>query len=231
MRIAILMTNTDESAFAHRWPLDGEKWTRLMQMARPAWDYPVWRVKDGVFPDRLNAFDGAIITGSPASVNSGADWVARLEELVRAAYAEGKPLFGACFGHQVIAMALGGVVGKNPDGWVFGQIESVPVDESAPMSVYASHSEQVLRLPDGARVIAEGPGCRVGGYRIGHTVLTTQYHPEMEPDFQAALIEELEGDLPDGVCEAARASMKSEVPDMAAWAEIIARIFEAAQAR
>ncbi|MCK5502914.1 MAG: type 1 glutamine amidotransferase, partial [Tritonibacter mobilis] len=71
MRIAILMTNTDDSAFAHRHPMDGEKFTTLVQMARPAWRCDVYAVKDGIFPDNIGTYDGAMITGSPASTRSG----------------------------------------------------------------------------------------------------------------------------------------------------------------
>ncbi|WP_372615034.1 type 1 glutamine amidotransferase [Aquicoccus sp.] len=227
MRIAILMTNTDESDFAHRWPRDGEKFPAMMRRVRPGWAFVVCPVKDGVFPETLEGIDGVMITGSPASVNSGAEWVARLEALVREIVAAGIPLFGACFGHQVIATALGGRVGPNPDGWVFGQVEAEFTD-GRKMPIYSSHSEQVLRLPEGAEVIATGPGCPVAGFVIGDGVMTTQYHPEMEPDFVAALIEELAEELGPEITARARASLGTP-PDMAGTAEWIARFLEKKQ--
>ncbi|WP_137702124.1 type 1 glutamine amidotransferase [Marimonas lutisalis] len=227
MRIAILMTNTDESDFAQRWPKDGEKFPAMMRLVRPEWDYLVYSVKDGVFPESLEGIDGVMITGSPASVNSGEDWVARLEALVREIVGAGIPLFGACFGHQLIAQALGGKVEMNPDGWVFGQVEQVFKD-GRKMPIYASHCEQVTRLPEGAEVIAEGPGCPVGAFVIGDAVMTTQYHPEMEPDFIAALIEYLATDLPSDITQAARSSL-GEAPDMATTAEWIAEFLEKKQ--
>ena len=120
MHLAILMTNTDESEFAQSHPKDGEKFTDLILMARPDWHTSVFAVKDGEFPQDLFALDGAMITGSPASVRSGAPWVAQLLDLIRSAHARRFPLFGACFGHQAIALALGGSVDRNPDSWVHG---------------------------------------------------------------------------------------------------------------
>ncbi|PIE13080.1 MAG: glutamine amidotransferase [Rhodobacterales bacterium] len=224
MRIAILMTNTDESDFAHNWPRDGEKFPAMMRMVRPEWEYPVYAVKDGDFPESLEGIDGVMITGSPHSVNSDAAWVARLMGLIREIVRAGIPMFGACFGHQAIAMALGGSVGKNPEGWVFGQVDATFTDGRR-MPIYASHCEQVDRLPDGARVIASGPGCPVAGFVIGQGVMTTQYHPEMTPDFFAALIDELTDELPDEVTASARESLVG-APDMVATAEWIACFLE-----
>ena len=78
MRVAILMTNTDESAFAQAWPKDGDKFVALIAALRPAWEFSVFAVKDGVFPADLVAFDGFIITGSPASVHDDKPWIAML---------------------------------------------------------------------------------------------------------------------------------------------------------
>ncbi|MEL6689923.1 MAG: type 1 glutamine amidotransferase [Pseudomonadota bacterium] len=219
MRIAILMANTDESAFADRHPKDGEKFRALMSLARPDWDYPVWSVKDAEFP-ALDDFDGALITGSPASVNEGMWWMIRLEGLVREVYHGGKPLYGACFGHQIIAKAFGGVVGNNPTGWVKG----VVTPEGA-LPGYASHTEQVLELPSGMDPIASAPGCDIAGFRVGNQIETTQYHPEMTPEFFSALLDEYGPSLPEEVVETARASM-AITPDQAAWAEQIAQFFE-----
>jgi GMP synthase-like glutamine amidotransferase len=224
MRIAVLMTNTDESDFSARWPKDGEKFPAMIRKVRPDWRFEVYSVKDGVFPAGLAGLDGVLITGSPHSVNSGAAWVTRLFELIREIYAAGLPMFGACFGHQAIAKALGGDVGPNPAGWVFGLVEKRFADGSV-LPLYASHSEQVTELPEGAEVVAAGPDCNVAGFVIGREIMTTQYHPEMEPAFIAALVEHLAEELPQEVTERARASLVNEA-DMIAMAERIALFLE-----
>ena len=63
MKIAILMTNTDESDFAQRHPKDGEKFADFIQLVRPEWETVVFSVKDGNFPSDITEFDGFMITG------------------------------------------------------------------------------------------------------------------------------------------------------------------------
>lgn len=235
MHLAILMTNTDESAFAQAHPKDGEKFTRLVQLARPGWTTEVFAVKNGQFPDDMSRFDGAIITGSPASVHSGDAWIARLLDLIRHAHDSGLPMFGACFGHQAIAMALGGSVGPNPDGkMVHGLTENRVIETPVwarglpdTTCLYASHKEQVLDLPEPARIIARSQGCDVAGFAIGKRVYTTQHHPEMTASFFAALTEEISDDLGADVARNAISSM-TRPSDMAKFAESIALFFEQA---
>jgi GMP synthase-like glutamine amidotransferase len=224
MHIAILVTNTDESVFAQRYPKDGEKFAALLAPLRPDWRFSVHVVKDGDFPESLEGVNGIIVTGSPASVHDPAPWVARLLVLIREAVAAGLPLFGACFGHQAVAMALGGTVGRNPDGWVLGLVETW-IEGVGPIHLYAAHREQVVDAPPGTSVIGSTPGCPVAAMRIGEGVLTTQYHPEMTPGFIAALVEELDGSLPEAVIGAARASLVQEA-EMGRMAEVIAAFFD-----
>jgi GMP synthase-like glutamine amidotransferase len=237
VHLAILMTNTDESAFARRHPKDGEKFSALVRSVRPEWTFDVFPVKDGVFPDDLSAFDGFLITGSPASVHDGEPWIDRLFETIREIVKREIPLFGACFGHQAIAMALGGKVEKNPGGWVFGLTKADVVDRTPWMeplgpnlSQYGAHIEQVTELPQNARVLIGSAACPAGGFAIGDRVYTTQNHPEMTPDFIAALVDEYASKMDEDVIEKARASL-AETADYTAFAESIARFFEQAVSR
>lgn len=237
MHLAILMTNTDDSAFARAHPKDGEKFAALIHAVRPDWTFDVFPVKDGVFPADLSAFDGVIVTGSPASVHDGDAWIARLLGTIREIVGREIPLFGACFGHQAIAMALGGEVGKNPEGWIFGLTKADVVDAAPWMeplgetvSQYGAHVEQVTKLPEGARVLIGSSTCPAGGFAIGDRVYTTQNHPEMTPEFIAALVEEYAPKLPEDEAQRARASLAQEA-DYTEFAESIARFFEQAVSR
>ncbi|MHA6268199.1 type 1 glutamine amidotransferase [Aliiroseovarius sp. CAU 1755] len=230
MRIAILMTNTDESAFAQRHPKDGQKWQTLIGAKRPDWKFTVFSVKDDEFPQSPSEFDGWIVTGSPASVHDNAGWIVKLLDLIQRLEDARVPMFGACFGHQAIAMALGGQVDQNPDGWGFGSTEvevcsHMPWLEVKRFWQYGAHIEQVTALPDGAQVVFRHAGCPIGGFVVGDHIFTTQNHPEMSHDFIAALIEELADDKPAAVIDAARKSLPKSA-DNGMFADWIVRFFE-----
>jgi GMP synthase-like glutamine amidotransferase len=120
-------------------------------------------------------------------------------------------------------MALGGEVGKNPGGWVFGLVETEI--EGKPVRLYGSHLEQVLRLPQGAVVLGGTDACPVGSFAIPGRVMTTQYHPEMSHGFISDLVEEYADDLPAEVVARARDSLTNKA-DSDAIAERISRFFE-----
>ena len=229
MHLAVLVTNTDRSDFAARHPRDGVKFAAMITAARPDWQVTAFEVTEGEFPAALTRFDGVIIGGSPASVNGPAPWIARLEPLIRSIVAAEMPLFGACFGHQAIARALGGRVGDNPGGWVMGvtdtRIASAPwVTGPGPIRMNAAHNEQVLDLPPGAESLGGNADCPVGFYRLGHKVFATQYHPEMTPEFVAALVTEYAPKLPPEVAERAKASLFAQAENTR-FGEMIARFF------
>jgi GMP synthase-like glutamine amidotransferase len=231
MRLALLMTNTDESDFAQAHPKDGEKFAQLIAAVRPTWQVTSYSVKDGVFPNDINIFDGVMISGSPASVHDSNPWVADLLDLIRDIYTQGLPMFGACFGHQAIAMALGGRVGPNPNGWVFG-LTHVDIThktswmQGLPMSLkqYGAHIEQVIELPDGAEVLSSSIACHIAGFHIADKVYTTQNHPEMTPDFITALVAEYAPKLPADVAAKAKASLADDA-DTLVYAHSIAQFF------
>lgn len=236
MHIATLVTNTDESPFAQVRDKDDVKFIKLIKLVRPDWTIESFWVKDDEFPQDLSQFDGVMISGSPASVHDDAPWVARLEGLIRQIVDQGLPVFGACFGHQVIAKALGGTVGYNPGGWVMGRVET-KVTDPAPwmadtpkvLNLYGAHKEQVTQMPKDARILTQTDGCEVGGFAIGNQVYTTQYHPEISPEFMADLLVEFGPDLPDDVVARGKESL-AKLPDQKEFAETIARFFEQARA-
>jgi GMP synthase-like glutamine amidotransferase len=232
MRLAVLMTNTDESEFAQRHPKDGEKFEHLIHLVRPAWSVTAYSVKDGIFPSDISAYDGILITGSPASVHDTDPWLERLFKLIRTAFKAEIPMFGACFGHQAIAIALGGQVDPNPYGWVFGLTQAQIVAKADWMrslpetfNQYGAHIEQVTKLPAGSEILTSTEICPVAGFRIGKSVYTTQNHPEMTAEFMAALVAEYSSELPVDVAKKAKASLAGQA-DTLAYAQTIASFFE-----
>lgn len=202
MKIGILLTSNDESPWALRFPNDGEKFRSLLQPLRQDWSYEIYPVKDDIFPADIGVCDGYIITGSPASVHDGHGWIGRLEAFIEELHQSRRPLIGACFGHQIIAKALGGKVEKNPQGWVIGtetttyiQTADWMVPASKTLTLYAAHKEQVTGLPREATTIGTAPGCPHAAFTIGSHIMTNEYHPEMTRDFMETLVDEMAGVL------------------------------------
>lgn len=235
MKLAILMTNTDESDFAQNHPKDGQKFSEMIALVRPDWQCTVYRVKDGQFPTDIYAYDGAIITGSPASVRDDAPWIAQLMDVIRDAHARQFPLFGACFGHQAICVALGGVIDRNPNGWGHGVIHNwgvAPLPWRAQIGdfyLYGSHIEQITHAPRDATVVMASDGCPIAGVTIGDHIFTTQHHPEMTHEFITALVEELAEYVGPDVTETARQGLAERQVDMWLFAQEIAEFFEHAR--
>ena len=231
MKIAILVTNTDTSPFAQSRPLDGEKFTALLAHHRPEWSFCVFDVKSDHFPRDICEFDGVMITGSPSSVHDPFPWIATLLDLIRTANNAKIPLFGACFGHQAIALALGGTIGQNPQGWQHGAINNHSLatlpwgDMPQDFVLYGSHKEQVITLPMNAEPIFASTDCQFAGFRIGQHIFTSQHHPEMTPDFIHDLVKEYADALGSEITNRARASLKAPAhgPEMG---RLIARFFE-----
>ncbi|QIL19508.1 glutamine amidotransferase [Thermomonas sp. HDW16] len=138
-------------------------------------------------PDR-EGFAGAIITGSAAMVTDRHDWSERSAEWLRDAAHGGLPLLGICYGHQLIAHALGGEVGVNPTGREMGTIQLDlhppaaydPLFTGLPTRIpaQATHLQSVLRLPDGATVLAKSDQDATHAFRWGGAVWGLQFHPE-----------------------------------------------------
>ena len=236
MHIAFLDTNTDDSEFGRSHPPECAKFQFLLRRHAPDWRYTDFRTSAGNFPDSLEPFDGIMISGSVASVNDPSPWVTTLMDLIRTAVDRHIPVFGACFGHQAIARALGGSVGNNPQGWVLGRYEThnhtpAPwMDHAGPMALIAAHKEQVLVPPSGARIHAGTDAVPLGHMSVGTRVFSTQYHPELSTDFMNGLLKEMEGSAPQEALEAARGGLDGPVhsDQMARW---IVAFFKQARAR
>jgi GMP synthase-like glutamine amidotransferase len=156
----------------------------------------IFEVTRDEFPDDLDACDGWLVSGSRRSAYEDEGWIHRLEDLIRVLVLEQRPLAGICFGHQLIAQALGGAVERAEVGWGVGGrrfdvvepaewMLAEPVDA---FSILMSHRDQVTRLPEGAEVIASAEYCPIGAYRIGDRVFCVQGHPEFVPQLSRMLM-------------------------------------------
>lgn len=129
-------------------------------------------------PDTF-AFDAAVVTGSRASVYWDESWIQSLTEWVSAAAERGMPMLGICFGHQLLAEALGGTVetmGEYEIG--YREVEGDgPLFEGS-MTVFTTHSDTVTELPPGAEQTAENE-YGIHGFHVGNS-FGVQFHPEYD---------------------------------------------------
>jgi len=174
----------------------------------------VYDVGEGIFPASLAECDAYLISGSRRSVFEDEPWIARLEALVRELQEARRPLVGVCFGHQLIAQALGGRVERSLRGWGVG-VKAMKVREIRPWmrpplgsyQLLVSHQDQVVTLPAGTRVLAGNDHCPYGMMLVVDHFLGIQAHPEFTPAFAGALLAARASRLGDGLVAAARVSL------------------------
>lgn len=182
-------------------------------------------VVDMDIPADIHACDGWLLTGSPHGVYDDLPFIAPLEDFVRRAHAGGVPLVGICFGHQLIAQALGGKVEKFRKGWSVGS-HRYHFEGVGEVSLNAWHQDQVVTPPPGAETIASSPFCAHAGLAYGDRALTIQAHPE----FSNAVIADLirlrrgTGSYPDDLMDAAQGHL-STLPDSPGLGARIAAFF------
>ncbi|MFT4118124.1 type 1 glutamine amidotransferase [Bradyrhizobium sp.] len=172
--------------------------------------------------------EAILITGSAAGVYDGLDWIGPLEDFVRAAHDNRTPMVGVCFGHQLIAQALGGTVRKSDRGWGIGRhvyrvLPDNGVVDGAQLAVACSHQDQVIEAPHDARTfLASDFTPHAGLLYANGTTMSVQPHPEFDVGFAEVCCELRDGKAPDDVVATARASL-AEPMDSAKLGGAIAR--------
>ena len=139
-------------------------------------DFEIFSVVDQEFPASAEDKDGWLITGSKHGAYDDLPWIPRLEDLIREIVDTGRPLIGICFGHQIIAQALGGKVEKFEGGWAVGR-QTYDFGGTT-MAFNAWHQDQVTERPEGALVLASNEFCENAVLLYGDQILTIQPHPE-----------------------------------------------------
>lgn len=177
---------------------DYERITQAVNGSRPEINLTLFDLPRLEFPGDLSHFSGVIITGSPESVNRPPKYLKLVEELIRKFDQEKKKIFGICFGHQVIANALGGRVGPMEVPWNLGLRTVVPEDcereilEKAVLwsgAYFALHNEQVLGLPHGFINLASVRNCEYAVMAKGQHILSSQLHPELGKNGFEAIVQ------------------------------------------
>lgn len=216
MTIHILLCDTFPGLLPSYIPSYVSMFFKLFDSLQQNIQYRVYRTMDGELPD-LNNPDGLyLITGCNLSAYDHINWIQQLLKWIESANECKAKLTGICFGHQCIAQALGGKVERAPQGWGTGIRESRIVDEMAlpyfpdqTMRLLYNHHDQVVVLPDNAKLVATSDFCPIESYRIGNHILTFQGHPEYIPEYNRHLLENFSDDESFDVRQSALYSLKN----------------------
>lgn len=183
-----------------------------------------WAVVDMEFPTSVHDADGWLLTGSRHGAYEDLPFIPPLEDFIRRAYSAHVPMVGICFGHQIIAKALGGRVEKYAEGWAVGPTEYDFGGEKLMLNAW--HQDQVTEVPAGAEVIATNDFCRNAALAYGDRALTVQAHPEFRDDFVDGLMKTRgKGVVPAPLLEDAARRLGTPLND-AAIADRIADFFK-----
>ena len=195
MRIGILQCDATNENFRDEHGDYPEMFISLFQSIDPELQFTVFDMRLEQYPQTPQECDAYLITGSRFSVYDDEAWIRKLEKFVVELHSEKHPLLGICFGHQMIARALGGKTEKATQGWGVGvqsyrktKIKSWLKPDLENFSLCASHQDQVTQLPLGAELIAESEFCPNAAFRIDDHILTFQAHPEFEKAYSKVLL-------------------------------------------
>ncbi|MDO3519447.1 glutamine amidotransferase [Ralstonia nicotianae] len=167
-------------------------------MDRDSQAFEIVRVFEGAPLPEPDVHRAAIITGSWSMVTDLHAWSEATADWIRRAVAINTPLFGVCYGHQLMAHALGGKVGYHPRGREMGcmDIERLPLAQTEPLlagapqrfKAHLTHLQTVVQLPAGAEVLARSAHDPHQVVRYSPTAISTQFHPEFTPAISSACI-------------------------------------------
>lgn len=156
----------------------------------------IFDVQHGHYPKDNDIYDGFISTGSGSSVYDPEPWIQKFKTYVQQLYQQQKKFIGICFGHQMIAEALGGKCSKTDRGWGVGVKEVLIHEKQQWMEpglnryrLLVSHQDQITKLPRDARVIGGNRHCPYSMIAVGEHFLGIQAHPEFIPAYADKLMQ------------------------------------------
>jgi GMP synthase (glutamine-hydrolysing) len=190
-------------------------------LAGHGFTFKTYRVLEGDFPPDVNAADGWLITGSKFGAYEDHAWIPPLEDFIRASYAAHVPMVGICFGHQIIAQAMGGRVEKFTKGWAVGPTDYDFGGKSVRLNAW--HQDQVVSKPAMAEVAGSNEFCANAALLYDDRAFTVQAHPEFRPAFVDGLMKTRgKGLVPDALLEAATARLDEPLSDTSMAGQIAA---------
>jgi GMP synthase-like glutamine amidotransferase len=158
-------------------------------------EFETYDVEHGEYPSKPDVCDGYVITGSKKSVYDEDPWISELGEYLRDLHRCQAKVVGICFGHQLVAEYLGGKTEGAKAGWGVGihtsEVRSAARFMDPPLSEYSlivSHRDQVVAMPEEARLLATSDFCPNSMFTIGDHILAMQGHPEFKREYSSDLM-------------------------------------------
>ncbi|MCP4008168.1 MAG: GMP synthase [Proteobacteria bacterium] len=190
-------------------------------------EFETFDCQQGQYPQDIHAYDFYITTGSKASAYDDLEWVEKLIAFVQQLDGHRKKLIGICFGHQIIALARGGVVEKAAGGWGIGIARNDIVNKPswmkpppAELNILVSHQDQVLQLDGETKIIAKSDFCPFFVVQWGQHFLSIQGHPEWKNAYSRTLMNDRRAIIPAECIESGMASLDKQ-PDNALFVDWI----------
>ena len=196
MKIGILNTDAVKPEFAAKFGEYPDMFAGLLLAVDPQLELVTYEVVTNEYPADLDEVDAYIITGSKLSVYDDVPWINQLKDFVRDLHRAKKKIVGICFGHQLIAEALGGKTSKAEVGWCVGVHKSTLTAEAADYGIDASdfqllsnHQDQVQKMAVGGKLLVGTESCLIAMTAVGEHILTFQGHPEFAKPYARALLD------------------------------------------
>lgn len=217
MKLGILKTDAVRPEWVADFGEYPDMFIRLLSEADPDLAFAVYDVEAGVYPQDIDEVDAYLITGSKASVYDDRLWIHTLMDFVRELHARRKKLIGICFGHQLVAHALGGRTEKSSKGWGVGihthTFASTPAwhdggDDA--LQILVSHQDQVVQPASGAQVLAGSEFCENAVTQLDDHILTFQGHPEFIEAYSRQIMTSRRDLLGESVFHSAMSSLEGE---------------------
>lgn len=225
MKIGLLLCDHVAERFQHISGDYPEMFTAWLTRCAPEFQLEFFDVCNGEFPAATAACDAFMTTGSRFSAYDDVNWIHRLKIFVRQMAEANTPFVGICFGHQILAEALGGKVIKASQGWGVGVREIELVQTEPWMSpaqsnfhLHYMHQDQVQQLPENSVVLGRSEHAPVAMFRTGESMLGIQAHPEFTNKYCEALLHDRVHKIGEDRVESALQSLRQNSSE-----ELIAR--------
>jgi GMP synthase-like glutamine amidotransferase len=196
MKLGILKTDTVRPEWVPEFGEYPDMFITLLGQLDPDLEFAVYDVERSEYPADIDEVDAYLITGSKSSVYDDKPWIGVLMDFVRELDGRHKKMVGICFGHQLVAHALGGETGKSPKGWGVGlhthHFSAAPQwhdQGELAFDILVTHQDQVMETADGTQVLAGSEFCENAVCQIGDHILTFQGHPEFVPAYSREIME------------------------------------------